>query len=184
MSRQINLLGIVGEPGQDGSYDIQVRTTDGLPVGTFKIDENGQPVVKDYVEQAKSASKVYVTDAQGKDSAKPLSDFAMQSDIPVVPINYSNLAMFIVDCNSGFNDVTNVTVSGSVTDMVILGESGKKFGIFYAIVGSSIEIGYSGVGDDYSADAYPSNFEAEGSGESLSITGTATAGVFYIRLAK
>ena len=82
MPRQINLLGIVGEPGQDGSYDIQVRTTDGLPVGTFKIDENGQPVAKDYVEQAKSASKVYVTDAQGKDSAKPLSDFAMAGDIP------------------------------------------------------------------------------------------------------
>lgn len=42
MSRQINLLGIVGEPGQDGSYDIQVRTTDGLPVGTFKVDASGQ----------------------------------------------------------------------------------------------------------------------------------------------
>ena len=161
MSRQINLLGIVGEPGQDGSYDIQVRTTDGLPVGTFKIDENGQPVVKEYVEQAKSASKVYVTDAQGKDSAKPLSDFAMNG----------NIAMFIVDCNEGFNDVANVTVSGSVTDMVILGESGKKFGIFYANVGSNIEIGYSAEGDDYSADVYPSTFEAEGSGASLSITG-------------
>lgn len=42
MARQINLLGIIGEPNQDGSYDIQVRTTDGLPVGTFKVDENGQ----------------------------------------------------------------------------------------------------------------------------------------------
>lgn len=184
MSRQINLLGIVGEPGQDGSYDIQVRTTDGLPVGTFKIDENGQPVVKDYVEQAKSAGKVYITDAQGKDSVKPLTDFAMQSDIPVVPTNYSNLAMFIVDCNDGYNDVANVTVSGSVTDMVILGESNKKFGIFYARVGANIEIGYSAEGDDYSADIYPSTFEAEGSGTSLSITGVATAGVFYVRLAK
>lgn len=107
MSRQINLLGIVGEPGQDGSYDIQVRTTDGLPVGTFKIDENGQPVVKDYVEQAKSASKVYITDAQGKDSAKPLSDFAMAGDIPTVPKYYSIV-------------VANCDVSAEINGVVVV----------------------------------------------------------------
>lgn len=108
MPRQINLLGIVGEPGQDGSYDIQVRTTDGLPVGTFKIDENGQPVVKDYVEQAKSANKVYVTDAQGKDSAKPLSDFAMTGDIP----KYYSIVVANCDVSAEINGVVVVDGHG------------------------------------------------------------------------
>lgn len=113
MSRQINLLGIVGEPGQDGSYDIQVRTTDGLPVGTFKIDENGHPVVKDYVEQAKSASKVYVTDAQGKDSAKPLSDFAMVGDIP----KYYSIVVANCDVSAEINGVVVVDGHGDTANL-------------------------------------------------------------------
>lgn len=118
MSRQIPLIGYIGDIKQDGGYDVTVKTADGITVGKYEMDDQGQPVVKDYVEQAKSASKVYVTDAQGKDSAKPLSDFAMQSDIPVVPTvpKYYSIVVANCDVSATINDVVVVDGHGDTAN--------------------------------------------------------------------
>ena len=44
MSRQIPLIGYIGDVKQDGGYDVTVKTADGITVGKYEMDAQGQPI--------------------------------------------------------------------------------------------------------------------------------------------
>jgi len=47
MSRQIPLLGYIGDIKEDGSYDVTVKTADGIEVGKYEMSAEGKPIEKE-----------------------------------------------------------------------------------------------------------------------------------------
>lgn len=150
MSRQIPLIGHVGDIKLDGGYDVTVKTADGIIVGKYEMDSDGKPIVKDYVESNTGKNKVYITDNDGKNAVKPLSDFAMAGDIPTVP-GYQAIRFYYQDSGDGLytylmgtyffkvGDTVSIQFCGGDYNLTIIGGDTTEF----AAIGLGV-----GTGDD------------------------------------